>query len=190
MSSSLQLSRDNIYVRQLSKPIMTLLYEQNLDGGQEQNDSRTTFAQEFTTNYSLDGITKVTIYLKRLNAPAGTVKACLWAGSALPESPTEESDETYTNDQLTTSFSAYDFTFSGSTDLTSPFKIGVVFSTTGSSSQYAAFSLSTVELDDRSWKRNSGNSWIAGYITSFQMLVYGSSGAITVQLLPPPVAWI
>ena len=64
MSSSLQLSRDNIYVRQLSKPIMPVIYEQTSVGIKEGYSDITKTCQLINAGSTMIGyaVTKVELY--------------------------------------------------------------------------------------------------------------------------------
>ena len=174
---------------------MTLLYEQTNGGAQDQNDYRICFKSEFTTGYSFSNVNKVTFWLKKgSGSPTGTVQAAFWSGADLPLNESNLSTTTLDVSTLTSSFAEYEFDFdpifsTGS----SPFGIGLVFSST-SSTNYVSFELSNTSLSDRTSNRSephgsSPTSWTT-MSNPFKMKIYAGSVSSDTLLFPPPVAYI
>ena len=169
---------------------MALIYDQSQTGLYDQNDYNTIFGSVFSSGYTLSNITKVTIYLKKINSPTGTVIACLWQGSALPQSPTQASTNTLNVNTIDTdSFVGYDFTFPGDITLTTPFKIGLAFSGSDATN-HVQFQLSADILANRSSERGHvTNVWESLRPQTFTMQVYSEAG-VPGTTFPPPPAYV
>lgn len=148
------------------------------------------------TSGSVSNITQITVYLLRIGSPSGNVQAHIYSCSdatTCDTSPAYSSNETLTASTISTSETAYTFTFSGTPDLTIYDRI-VVSVTGGDSSNKIRIRITTLDIVS-GWSRSAYNASSGWYQNSTQNIkgsVTGSTAppASESLLLPPPVAWI
>lgn len=139
------------------------------------------------TTSSANNITQITVYLLRIGSPSGNVQAHIYSCSdatTCDASPAYSSNETLTASSISTSETAYTFTFSGSPDLTTYDRI-VITVTGGDSSNKIRIRITTLSIVS-GWARSADNASSGWYQNSSQNI----KGSVEGSVAPPPADFI
>jgi hypothetical protein len=197
MSSSLQLSRDNIYVRQLSKPIMVYTYTQNSSNGNWDMDTSADFGNFILIDTddipAGQHISTVSFHFDTAGV-GGTINCCQWANlsdtnQTTPSGLLAAAEHSFGSISAESAVNDVSFSNASSVETTSDTRIGLVLTGTTTTAVKISIQVPKVSSYQQGNVNSSGSEDNKNWTSRFQMETGSppppsSSGG---KLPPPPI---